>query len=121
MATRTKKTDISTTTDCNEVRLTGRVSVDPESRVLPSGDTLWSLRLVVERGPGESRSRQRVDTLECAVWAARVQRSVASWRAGDQVEVTGALRRRFFQTGAGAASRVEVEVLRGRLIRRSTT
>jgi single-strand DNA-binding protein len=35
---------------------------------------------------------------------------VSSWQAGDEVEVVGALRRRFFRTAGGPASRYEVEV-----------
>jgi len=50
-----------------------------------------------------------------------VRRSVGGWGEGDLVEVTGAIRRRFFRTAAGAASRVEVEVASGRLIRRAAT
>ena len=102
----------------NEVRLVGRLSQDPEERVLPSGDSVWTFRLVVAR-PAGGKSRQRVDTLECAVWGGRVRKSAASWAAGDVVEVAGAMRRRFFSTGAGRASRVEVEVASGRMVRRA--
>lgn len=104
----------------NEVRLVGRLSVAPQERVLPSGDTLWTFRVVVDR-PRGGASRQTVDTLECAAWSPRARRSVGRWSAGDVVEVSGALRRRFFRTGAGAASRVEVEMTRGRLIRRAAS
>jgi single-strand DNA-binding protein len=103
--------------DRNEVTLAGRVSADPEEKQLPSGDTVWVFRLVVRRPEGAG-SRQSVDTVDCCAWTPRVQRSVAGWRAGDQVEVRGAVRRRFFRTGAGAQSRVEVEVASGRLRRR---
>ena len=102
----------------NEVRLVGRLSRDPEERVLPSGDAVWTFRLVVPRPEG-GRSRQSVDTLECAVWGGRVRGSVATWAADDVVEVTGSLRRRFFATGGGRASRVEIEVASGRLVRRA--
>jgi single-strand DNA-binding protein len=101
----------------NEVRLVGRISQAPEERVLPSGDVLWTFRVVVARPASSGRSS--VDALECAAWTARARRSVASWQPDDVVEVSGAVRRRFFRTGAGAASRVEVEVSRGRLIRRA--
>ena len=101
----------------NEVRLVGRVSQDPERRELPSGDALWTFRLVVARRP--SRVGVSVDTLDCAAWSARARRSVASWRAGDVVEVSGSVRRRFFRSGGGAVSRTEVEVARGRVIRRA--
>jgi single-strand DNA-binding protein len=103
----------------NEVRLVGRVSQAPEERVLPSGDSVWTFRLVVPRPPGASRSRQQVDALECAVWSGRARRSVGGWHADDVVEVTGAVRRRFFKTASGAASRVEVEVAGARVIRRA--
>ena len=105
----------------NEVRLVGRVSQDPEERVLPSGDSLWTFRLVVARTGDRGESRQTVDVLDCAVWGGRVLRSIARWKAGDVVEVGGAVRRRFFRGAGGTASRVEVEVSTGRLIRRAAT
>ncbi|MET0525520.1 MAG: single-stranded DNA-binding protein [Nocardioides sp.] len=105
----------------NEVRLIGRVSQQPEERVLPSGDSVWTFRLVVPRPPGASRSRQQVDALECAVWSGRARRSVATWSADDLVEVTGSVRRRFFRTASGAASRVEVEVVGAKVIRRAVS
>jgi single-strand DNA-binding protein len=39
----------------NEVRLAGRISAGPEERVLPSGDVLWTFRLVVRRAQGRVR------------------------------------------------------------------
>jgi single-strand DNA-binding protein len=93
----------------NEVRLRGRVSGEPEERVLPSGDTVVSFRVVVDR-PAGSGGRARVDTLDCAAFRPGVQRSVLRWEAGDEVEVEGSLHRRFFAAGGGRASRYEVEV-----------
>lgn len=105
----------------NEVRLVGRVTQAPEERVLPSGDAVWTFRLAVTRTGDRGRSKQTVDALDCAVWAARPRRSVASWRLGDEVEVCGAVRRRFYRSGGSAASRTEVEVRTGKLIRRATS
>ena len=104
--------------DCNEVRLVGRVSTAPQAKELPSGDVVWLFRVVVRRPEGHV-SRQSVDVLDCSVWAPRLQRSVSSWRDGDQVEVEGAVRRRFYRAGQATASRVEVEVRRGRVRRRA--
>jgi single-strand DNA-binding protein len=105
----------------NEVRLVGRVSADPAELTLPSGDTLWTFRLVVDRpGPSVGRGRQ-LDTLDCAVWSGRVKRSVPTWRQGDLVEVTGAIRRRFYAAGAAKVSRYQVEVTGGRVIRRAAS
>ena len=105
----------------NEVRLLGRLSADPQLRELPSGDTVWNLRVVVERPlrSGKEKPRQRVDSLECAVWSGRLKKQVEKWEAGYIVEVSGALRRRFFRAGGATASRVEVELTGGRIIRRA--
>jgi single-strand DNA-binding protein len=105
----------------NEVRLVGRLAADPQLRELPSGDTVWNLRVVVERSmpPGKEKPRQRVDSLECAVWSGRLKKQVQKWEAGDVVEVSGAMRRRFFRASGATASRVEVELTGGRIIRRA--
>lgn len=99
----------------NEVRLVGRLAAEPVARELPSGDALVSFRLVVERGspaPGAvARRAPTVDTLDCTAWRAKVRRASVRLHPGDLVEVTGALRRRFWRTPAGPASRSEVEVL----------
>jgi single-strand DNA-binding protein len=104
---------------CNEVVLRGKVSAEPEERVLPSGDSVWVFRVVVPRTV--PRGRTSVDTLDCAVWSGRAKRSVGGLRAGDQVAVHGALRRRFFKAGGGTASRVEVEVSTLRVVRKAVT
>ena len=104
--------------EVNVVRLVGRLSAPPVEVVLPSGDKMCTFRVVVGR-PESHRSLQRVDALECVAFMARVRRSVLSWQPGDVVEVEGAIRRRFFRTPAGAASRVEVEVSSARRVRRA--
>jgi single-strand DNA-binding protein len=105
----------------NEVRIRGRLAADPQLRELPSGDSVVNLRVVVERPvpTGKEKPRQRVDSLECAIWSGRLKTQVQRWSAGDVVDVTGALRRRFFRAGGATASRVEVELTGGRLIRRA--
>lgn len=100
----------------NEVQLEGRLSRKPEEKVLPSGDTIWTFRVVV---PREAGSRPGVDWVDCTVWTGRLRRSVAAWGEGDVVSVSGALRRRFFRVGGRPESRVEVEAVTGRLIRRA--
>src|SRR5690349_14976428 len=102
----------------NEVRLVGRLSQDPQQRTMPSGDELWTFRVVVPRTGPPVQARASVDALDCSVWSGRCRRTVATWRAGDLVEVSGAVRRRFFNTGGSVVSRVEVEVAAAKLIRR---
>ena len=111
----------------NEVVLVGRVSGVPEERELPSGDVLVSWRVVVDRPvprrpPPAGTRATTIDTLDCVAWTAAVRRTARGLAEGDVVSVEGALRRRFWRGGAGAASRceVEVEALR-RLSRRPAT
>ncbi len=98
----------------NEVLLVGRVPAAPEQRELPSGDVLVTWRLVVSRPPGrpvpEGVRAPTVDTLDCVAWTAATRRAASALAPDDVVEVHGALRRRFWRAGAGAASRCEVEV-----------
>lgn len=98
----------------NEVLLVGRVPAAPEQRALPSGDALVTWRVVVGRPPGrplpEGVRATTVDTLDCVAWTASTRRAATALLPDDVVEVTGALRRRFWRAGAGAASRCEVEV-----------
>jgi single-strand DNA-binding protein len=104
----------------NLVELVGRLSGAPLERELPSGDRLVTFRLVVERPPASgtaAASRQRVDTIDCVAWTARVRRSARAWPDGCVLEVGGSLRRRFRRSPAGTVSRVEVEVSRARLRR----
>jgi single-strand DNA-binding protein len=93
--------------DNNQVFLRGRLSGDVHTRELPSGDEIAVFRVIVERPPG---SRARVDTLDCAASAARARRVLARAVEGDELEVTGALHRRFWRGASGLASRYEVEV-----------
>ena len=95
----------------NLVRLAGRVSAPPETRVLPSGDEIVTFRLVVRRSAAaRRRSKQLVDTIECTVWRAALRRSVSRLPAGTEVVVEGELRRRFTRAGGSATSWVGVEV-----------
>jgi single-strand DNA-binding protein len=97
----------------NEVRLRGRVSADPVVRVLPSGDEIVTLRVVVGRPDGRS------DALEATAWTAGLRRRLVAWKAGDVVEIEGALRRRFWRTPQGAASRWDIEINAGRRVQRA--
>ncbi len=93
----------------NEVRLVGRVSGPPESRELPSGDIVVQLRVVVGRPPSERKTQ--VDTIDVSCWTATARRAALRQHEGDVVEVTGALRRRFFRAGATTQSRYDVEAV----------
>lgn len=127
---RTASTDgEGTAHGCNSVSLGGRVSGAPQSRVLPSGDTVVQLRVVVPR-PAPRRGRSSsggsprstgeasrepgrrgapVDTIDVGVWVKTLQRKALRLEDGCDVVVHGALRRRFWRGAAGPVSRYEVE------------
>ncbi len=106
------------TTTHNEVRLLGRVSGTPETRTLPSGDELVSLRLVVPRSTaGRRRSKVTIDTIELNAWTAALRRSAARLADGEVVEVTGELRRRFSRAGGGVQSFMGVDLLTCRRVK----
>jgi single-strand DNA-binding protein len=100
----------------NTVVLRGRVSSAPVERELPSGAVISTFRMSVSRARTlmTAGSRQTSDWVDCAAWSARSRRSVGGWGVGDRVEVTGALRRRYFRSGGGPGTRLEVEVLTAR-------
>ncbi|HTW20754.1 MAG TPA: single-stranded DNA-binding protein [Mycobacteriales bacterium] len=93
----------------NEVVVCGRLAAPAITKVLPSGDEVVSWRLVVDRA--DRSASQRVDVIDCSTFGARLRRQAASWTDGDLIEVTGALRRRFWRGGAGVQSRCEVEAV----------
>ncbi len=114
----------------NEVVLWGRLSAPAEQRELPSGDVIVTLRVVVDRPTGRPRATGSgtprrnspdgkgrspgVDTIDVVCWSASTRRVALRLGGGEQIEVEGALRRRFFAAAAGRQSRYEVEAARVR-------
>ena len=96
----------------NEVRLRGRWTA-VTARTLPSGDEVVTARLVVPR------ANTGVDTIDCAVWKGGLRSRALKVVDGTTMEVEGSLRRRFWRTPGGPASRYEVEVTGMRRVPRS--
>jgi single-strand DNA-binding protein len=106
----------------NEVTLVGRLGADPVPVDLPSGDTKVAFRLTVARPPSRPAPGRRtaaVDSVPCAAWEARVRRVVLRWSAGDVVEVTGALHRRWRSDQGTPTSAFEVRVDTARRLRKA--
>ena len=99
--------DIDTEQTNNWIFLRGKLAQPPIERELPSGDTILSFRLTVERPAGE---RAKVDSLECAAVRPRVRRTLGRAEPGDLLEIEGSLHRRFWRGATGTASRYEVRV-----------
>jgi len=96
----------------NEVRLRGRWTA-ATARTLPSGDEVVTARLVVPR------ASTGVDTIDCAVWKGGLRSRALKVVDGTIMEVEGSLRRRFWRTPGGPASRYEVEVTAMRRVPRN--
>jgi single-strand DNA-binding protein len=88
----------------NEVVLRGRVSSEPIEKELPSGDRLVEFRIVIPRV-----NREGVDTLDIAAWTSKTRRSGLALHVEQWVEISGAIRRRFWQAPNGLASRWQIE------------
>ena len=88
----------------NEVLLRGRVSGEPMEKEMPSGDRVVEFRIVVPR-----KTQEGVDTLDIAAWTARTRRTGLALKGGEWVEISGAIRRRFWRAPSGLASRWQIE------------
>ena len=88
----------------NDCLLRGRVSAPAVDRELPSGEHVVEFRLIVKRD-----TREGVDTLDIAAWNSKSRRTALSLKPGEWVEVSGSVRRRFWQAPTGAASRWQIE------------
>lgn len=89
----------------NEVFLVGRVTSIAGEKKLPSGDVVSEFRIVVER-PGRDKA---IDTIDIAAWKSSLRKQITSFKPDIWVEIYGSVRRRFWQSAAGVASRWQVE------------
>ena len=99
-----KSTEIEEEIDysLNDVALRGWVTTVATERELPSGDVVVQFRIAITRPEGG------VDTIDLESWSAKTRRSALSLKDGEWVEIQGAIRRRFWKSGQGLASRWQV-------------
>ena len=93
----------------NQVALVGRLSGEAKEKVLPSGSKVVEFRLIIEREKDRSGSKQLVDTIDIATWSAAGRKSALKLDENAWISVNGAIRRRFWQSTTGLASRWQVE------------
>lgn len=96
------------------VTIVGRLGSRIDERTLPSGDVITTFTVVVDRRRrrGETTTAAKVDAIPCQAAHAAVIRRLASFEAGQWVRVEGTLRRRFWRSGAGLGSAMDVDVSR---------
>ena len=94
----------------NDVSLTGRLSGVPTEKNLPSGDKVVEFRVVIARDGKISKGKKvLVDTIDVAVWSAVNRRIALKLNENSWVAISGSIRRRFWQSPTGLASRWQVE------------
>jgi len=100
----------------SSVMIVGRLGSRVEARTLPSGDEVTVFTVIVDRSAkDQSRSGGRaatVDSISCQTFRAAVARRLGTLEAGTWVQVEGTLRRRFWRSGGGLSSAMEVDVVR---------
>ncbi len=98
------------------VTIQGRLGTRVDRRELPSGDEVTVFTVVVDRlGRDIAKTGARpatVDAISCQTFRAPVARRLAALEAGQWIRVEGTLRRRFWRSGTGLGSAMEVDVVR---------
>jgi single-stranded DNA-binding protein len=92
-------------TPINDVYLVGRITSITGEKKLPSGDLVSEFRIVVDR-PGPNGS---IDTIDIAAWSSKLRARIKNLKPETWVEIHGSVRRRFWQSSTGVASRWQVE------------
>lgn len=105
---RSKKKEIASDY-MNQVHLIGRLGGKAQERLLPSGDKVVEFRLIIGRDKGRNQTKQSVDTIDIAVWGAIGRKAALKFDENSWISVDGAIRRRFWQSPTGLASRWQVE------------
>jgi single-strand DNA-binding protein len=97
-----------------DVVLVGRLGAHVEVRELPSGDNVTVFTIVVDRPrtAGRQGSTVKVDAIACQAFRTGVVNRLGRLEPGQWVRAEGTLRRRFWRSGSGLGSAMEVEVSR---------
>jgi single-strand DNA-binding protein len=88
----------------NDVLLRGRVSSTAVEKELPSGDKVAEFRIVIARG-----DELGFDTIDISAWSSKLRRSASSLKPEEWVEVSGSIKRRFWRSTTGLASRWQID------------
>lgn len=86
------------------VEVIGRLGAHVRTRDLPSGDTVATFTVVVDRPIRERHGNARVDAIACVATSKKVRAHVERWEPGTMVQVCGVLRRRFWRAGGASGS-----------------
>lgn len=102
----------STSRSRSDVVIIGRLGSRVDQRTLPSGDTVTTFTIVVDLPRRPPAPGATVDAIACQTFRSSVVSRVNRLEPGRWIRAEGTLRRRFWRSGSGLGSVMEVEVSR---------
>jgi single-strand DNA-binding protein len=96
----------------NKVILLGNLTRDPELRTIPSGQTVCSFSLAVNRSwrNAEGETQEAVDYIDCNAWGKPAEIINQYMQKGRAILVSGRLQQRSWEQDGQKRSKVEVVV-----------
>lgn len=95
----------------NKILLTGRVVADPDKRATPSGKSVASYRLAVDRGY-KTDGQTETDFISCTAWGNTADFAGKYLHKGIKILVEGSLRTSSYEKDGVRHNKVEVLVER---------
>jgi single-strand DNA-binding protein len=84
----------------NKVILMGRITADPELKKTPSGTSVVSFSLAVERKYSKDGNRE-TDFINCVAWKTTAEFVARYFSKGNMIALVGELQQRSYQTQQG--------------------
>lgn len=94
----------------NNVTLMGRITADPELKTTPSGVSVMSFCIAVDRRYQQKDGKKDTDFINCVAWRNTAEFISRYFRKGDMVAVTGEIQTRKYED-KGGNNRTAVEVV----------
>lgn len=94
----------------NNVVLMGRLTAAPELKQTPSGTTVTTLCIAVDRRFQQKDGEKQTDFINCVAWRNTAEFITRYFTKGDMIAVTGEIQTRKF-TDKNGNNRVAVEVV----------
>ncbi|MDR1032471.1 MAG: single-stranded DNA-binding protein [Candidatus Nomurabacteria bacterium] len=97
----------------NKVILLGNLTADPETRTTPSGQSVTSFSLAVNRNWNDAQGNRQESTsfINCTAWGARGETIAKYLNRGRQVLVSGRLEQRSWEDKETGKKRSAIDVI----------
>ncbi len=84
----------------NSCQLLGRICNDLELKTTPSGVSVVSFNLAVDRYMGKD-AEKKVDFISCVAWRTTAEHICRYWHKGDEILISGSISTRTYQNKDG--------------------